>query len=101
LLTGVLSSLLQLADEAALDAFLANNPVAVVSFFSSSEGDLYTAYRKAAMKTSKPFGEAPAALAAKHGASEGQVVLFKKFDEGKVNGEERVGGQEREGGECV
>lgn len=75
----------QISEAVEFDKFLEENSVVIAGFFASKDGDLYTAFIKAATKSEKPFVEGSAAVAEKHGAKMGTIVLFKKFDEKRAD----------------
>lgn len=69
-----------------VEAFLTENQVAVVGFFTDKESDEYKAFVSAANAIDEyPFGvSSNDDVFKKYETKSGKVILFKQFDEGKV-----------------
>ncbi|XP_053309931.1 protein disulfide-isomerase [Spea bombifrons] len=76
-----------LSDEAAVAALVEANEVAVIGFFKDTESDLAKAFLQAAEAVDDvPFGiTSNEAAFSKYEVEKDNVVLFKKFDEGRNN----------------
>lgn len=75
------------ADLDAAKAFVADNDIAVVGFFADQESDAAKAFKEVASAMDDyKFGIADASgdVATEYSVSADQVVLFKKFDDGKA-----------------
>jgi protein disulfide-isomerase A1 len=71
-----------LADKAAVDAFLKDNEVAVIGYFSA-DSELSSAFAEAAKAEEEvPFGLAAGAFA---GVEDGKLAVFRHFDEPRVD----------------
>lgn len=73
-------------DKDSFKSFTTDNKVSIVAFFADQESEAFKTFSEVAKKHRNDFSFgsiSDAELAKEHGVSDGNIVLFKTFDEGK------------------